>query len=343
MTIPAIADSSLPAPAWQRLRKLLPWISLGTGIASALYMDRGPRRAALVASSAVALWVTLIVLHALARVNESAVGPRRQKLISFARRTSLLATQSLVQLSLFFAWPFYFQAASLRSWHVLFLLVLAALSLASLWDPFTEWLLTHPLLTPLMPAVGSFAGLDVVLPGLGFSTQRSLWIAAGTAVIGVAVLTAASSNAGQRMRRAGRALAIALLLPAALPLGLARIVPAAPLRLVRIEIGTRLLDRWVADPLERLTSAPEQLFCATAIWSPVGVKDKLFHVWRKDGAQRARVQLRISGGRAGGFRTYSRIEPSGREPPGTYRCSVETEAGQVLGSRSVRWMTSTSP
>jgi hypothetical protein len=125
-------------------------------------------------------------------------------------------------------------------------------------------------------------------------------------------------------------------LPAALELGAARMVPAAPLRLVKIEIGTRLQDRWVADPVERLDEVPARLFCASAIASPLGVKDRLFHVWRHDGAVCARIELQIRGGRSAGFRTYSRIEPFGRRSSNVYSCTVETLSGQVLGSRTLR-------
>jgi hypothetical protein len=321
----------------QRLvRRLLPWISLVTGSVGALTMDRGPRHATLVAVAAVVVWLTLIVLHWLSRLDQVEIGPRKRRLIRLARGSSLMATQSLVQLALFFALPFYVQAASLRSWHALFLFVLGGLSAAVLWDPLTGWLLRHRLLAPLLPAVASFAALDVVLPGLGLSTRQSLWVAAGTAVIGVATLTAAASQREQRVRRTLRALWIGLLLPAALAFGGARIVPAAPLRLVRIELGTQLVEHWVADPVVQLSAAPERLFCATAIGSPVGVKDTLFHVWRKDGTPCGRIELAFSGGRTAGYRTYSRIAPQAGAPYGEYRCSVETAAGQVLGSRSVR-------
>jgi hypothetical protein len=339
-----MTDALSPAPAplsaasiWQRrIRRCLPWFSLITGVAGALTMDRGPRHATLVAIAAVVVWLTLIALHWLARRDQDSAGPRKRRLIRLARGSSLMATQSLVQLALFFALPFYVQAAALRSWHLLFLLVLGGLSLASLWDPLTEWALTHRLFTPLLPAMASFAALDVVLPGLGLSTRQSLWLAAGTAVLGVAALTAAASHREQRWRRSLRALLVALLLPAALAVGFTRIVPAAPLRLVRIELGTQVVDHWVTDPVEQLSAVPERLFCATAIGSPVGVKDKLFHVWSKNGASFGRIELAFSGGRAAGYRTYSRVAPWGSEPAGDYRCSVETAAGQVLGSQSVR-------
>jgi hypothetical protein len=75
------------------------------------------------------------------------------------------------------------------------------------------------------------------------------------------------------------------------------------------------------------------LHCATAIASPLGLHDKLFHVWKKDGKERARIPLKIVGGRKQGWRTHSRITPG---IDGKYTCTVETASGQVLGSRSVK-------
>jgi len=85
--------------------------------------------------------------------------------------------------------------------------------------------------------------------------------------------------------------------------------------------------------VRELDHVPARLHCATAIASPLGLHDKLFHVWRKAGKQRARIALKIVGGRELGFRTHSRITPS---DPGKYTCTVETASGQVLGSRSVK-------
>jgi hypothetical protein len=248
-----------------------------------------------------------------------------------------MVTQSAVQLTLFFALPFYWHAATLEPGHVAFMALLLLLSAVSLWDPWTARWFQHRWLAPLLPATSSFAALNAVLPGLGLSTEQSLWTAALTAVVGVALLALASAPPERRVRAMGLSLAIALLLPLALELGAARLVPAAPLRLVKIELGTRVEGHWIVQAIDHLPDAPERLFCATAIWSPVGVKDRLFHVWRYGGVVRSRIELDFrSSRRAGGYRTFSRIDHFGAHPAGTYSCSVETATGQVLGSRSLR-------
>ena len=328
----ANATPPTPPALW---RRLVPFVSLVLGVASALMMDRGPENAALVALSAIGLWATLLVMLWLGRTVTEDAGPLRHRLVSLAHFFSLLATQSLVQFALFFALPFYLSAAGDDPAHWVFLALLVSLSVATLWDPLTERMLTAPLLAPLLPAFGSFAALTAVLPGLGLSTEHALWIAAATSGAGALLIGAASAVPGRRGRVLASGLVVVALLPLSLWLGAARFVPAAPLRLVRAEIGTSRNGKWVEGVAERFAQAPGRLFCATAIASPVGVRDRLFHLWTKDGVERARVALDIRGGRGAGYRTQSRITVGSPER-GTFRCSVVTASGQRLGGVSVQ-------
>jgi hypothetical protein len=338
---PASNDSTTPEPRsnaearWLRLRRLLPWLSLGVGLFSAIFMERGPRRGALVAIAAIVIWIALILQQWL-RELASPEHTWLVRLVWVGRRSSLMATQSLLQLTLFFALPFFVQAADLHDFgHDLFLFGLVTLSGLALWDPLTEWLLAKPRLGPILPAVSSFAALTAVLPGLGLSTHLSLWIAAFVSSSGMALLLLAAAPRGARRARLPFAILTALALPLALGLGLARIVPAAPLRLVKLEFGAHAQDHWVKSALLDGANAPERLYCATAVSSPLGVHDRLFHVWQKDETTFARIELEIQGGRSSGFRTVSRIG-LGAHSAGRYRCSVETSSGQVLGGKSVR-------
>ena len=79
----------------------------------------------------------------------------------------------------------------------------------------------------------------------------------------------------------------------------------------------------------------QSLICATAIYAPLGLKDRLFHVWRRDGKHWATVELKITGGRAQGYRTHSRIHGFGLRANGKYTCTVQTLTGQVLGTRAM--------
>ncbi|HVZ32561.1 MAG TPA: DUF5924 family protein [Polyangiaceae bacterium] len=341
---PQAAQTKRPSWQWlQHLRPLLPWGSLALGIASALSMDRGPRRAAQVATAAVAVWFALTLALALGRLEESwtARGQRAGRWLGWVRFFSMMLTQSSIQLCLFFSVPFYFRAADVGPGHVdgahaVFLAGLCALCALCSWDPWTARLLRRPLVGPVLPAIASFVGLDVVLPGFGISTQHSLWLASAVATWAGALLVIVAAPRGRSA--AGRAAAgfACVALPLAIWLGAARVVPPAPLRLVRAEFGTAALGKWIADPVDHLDRAPERLIFATAIAAPLGLHDRLFHVWRKDGREISRLELDVVGGREQGYRTRSWLGRFDEHAAGRYDCSIVTETGQELGGRALR-------
>ncbi len=331
-------EESLPISAERMrwLRRIFPWVSLATGICGAFLMNRGPAQSALVASAAVLTWITLLTVRWLSRLDQEDAGPRRRFLISALAFSSLTVTQSLLHLTIWFSLPFYWRAATFdEPGHVLFMASLVALSVVSLWDPLSGWLLRRRLVAAILPTAGSFLALTAVLPGFGLSTHVALLVSLGISLLSALLFAFLGAPRDQHAAVMGRALAAVAIVLLAFALGAARIVPAAPLRLMKAEIGTRLSGKWIADPSRELKRAPERLICATSIWSPIGVRDQLYHVWRKDGVERARIKLKVLGGRTRGYRTHSRIAPGKREQ-GLYRCSVETESGQVLGSVSVR-------
>lgn len=316
------------------VHRVLPWCSLAIGIVGALLMDRGPTRGAIVAAVAVASWLVLSVVIWLGRLRDH--GERSGALVRGAHFSTLMLTQSAIHLQLYFALPFYFKAFAGTPGHVVFLALLITAAIASLWDPLTEWLMLRTRVGLLLPAFANFAVLDAVLPGLGLSNAASLWFAAGAAGLALPVMVIADRLHGRSLVRAlAAAIVVALVMPAALWLGAARIVPAAPMHLVHAEIGTRRVGYDVADPTERLARAPARIVCATAIFAPLGVKDRLYHVWRHEGDVVDRIPLEIRGGREGGFRTYSIKRNFGDSPAGSWSCSVETEMGQLLGSREL--------
>jgi hypothetical protein len=300
------------------------------GVAGAVWMDRGPQRAPWIAGAALASWLMLMVRQRLVQrsTSESAAGVGT--VLQLARFSTLLATQSLIHLSVYFALPFYFAALALDPGHLAFAALLVAMAVLSLWDPWSEWLLSRPVLGLMYPALASFVALNAVLPGLGLSNRQALWVAAALASAPIPLASFGNSARGGARAPLGRALLVALVLPAFLAVGGARLIPAAPMRLMRIAFGTEVVDRWVSAPIERLSGSPDSLVCATAIFAPLGVREELLHVWALDGAVKHRIKLAIRGGRAAGFRTYSRI----RRPRdhARWECRVVTGSGQLLGA-----------
>ncbi len=327
-----------PRPRWLAIaHRLLPWVSLAVGIVGAILMDRGPKRGAAVAIVAIVTWVVLLVVLWLGRVRARADADHpRAKFVVGAHMSTLLLTQSAIHLQVYFALPFYFKAWAGTVGHTVFLVLVSLAAAASLWDPLTEKLLTRTRYGVALPAFANFVVLSAVLPGLGLSNVMSLWLAAGAAGLALPVLVVADGLHGRSLAGAlAVAIAVALVIPCALALGAARIVPAAPLQLVDIDIGTKQVGREVADPTKHFRTRPGRMMCGTSIFAPLGLRDRLFHVWRKDGVVVDRIELEIRGGREDGFRTWSIKHNFGAEPEGEWSCAVETESGQFLGERVV--------
>lgn len=339
-TPPSIAGSPPPSiaePTPSRLRRwlrvLIPWASLVIAIVSAILMDRGPKAARTVAVGAVTLWVVLLVALVL---RGRAGADAASRFVRGAWLSALMLTQSAIQLALFFSVPLYWLAWAHTGAQLVFLVVLSAAALVSLWDPLTEWILHQPGLGPLLPAVACFSALNAVLPGFGVSSSASLWIASAATALAlpVGLLRVHVEPRVLRLQILGT-LVMMVLLPMSIALGAGRWIPAAPLSLGHASIGTRMNGREVADPRERLPRRPSALVCATAIRAPLGVHERLYHVWRQDGEVRDRIPLEIEGGREEGFRTWSRKRNFGSDPGGTWTCAVETGLGQSLGERAI--------
>lgn len=319
------------------VQRAIPWISLAVGIVGALLMDRGPARGAIVAIVALVSWVVLMIVLWVER-SHSTAGPDQppSRLARSVKFSILMLTQSSIHLQLYFVLPFYFKAYAGTFPHIVFMALLCGAALASLWDPLTEWLLVRTRVGLLLPAFATFCVMAAVLPALGLSTGRAVWAGAAAGGLALPVMVFADHLHGRSLVRAlVTALVVALVFPAALLLGAIRAVPAVPMSLVHIAIGTRRVGYEVVNPIDELARAPGMLVCATAIFAPVGVREGLLHVWRHDGQVVDRIELEIEGGREHGFRTYSIKRNFGDDPQGEWSCAVETETGQFLGQRTL--------
>lgn len=318
-----------------RVKPLVPWVSLGVGVASAALMERGPKKALLVAVAATASWVSVAIFALLQNKDPEQMGPMSKRLLQAGRFGSVAAMQWAIQMSFWFAVPFFVHAMTWSPGHVGFVGVVLVAAVASLWDPLTERMMRHPGLATVLPALATFVGLLAVVPGFGISIEKSLWIAAGATTLGMPIAAAAGAPRAERGRFALAAAVVAALIPAALWAGAAQVVPAAPLRLMSADIGTTMIGRDLKDPRTEFNAKPWRLACATAIRAPLGLHDRLYHVWRKDGVHMDSIRLRVDGGRKEGFRTWSIKHNFGADPYGVWTCSVETEAGQRLGGARI--------
>jgi hypothetical protein len=308
------------------LRRLLPWGSLALAVVSAVSMDRRPERARLIAAAAVTGWLLLGVFALLDGIDVKRLPRLGAWLARVVRASSVAGAQSLIQLCLFFALPFYARAVAVPL-QLGFVIVVAVAAALTLWSPLSAAILRRPPLALPLQSVAAFAALGCVLPLVGLSIRVSLVAAAAAVVVGAPFVL------GRRAReRVVIAVVAAVAMSVAALAGAAALVPPAPLRFVSGAIGTRVVDRALTDARAVFVTPPERIVCLTAIAAPRGLKDRLRHIWRRDGKRRSEAALEIRGGRALGFRAWSMQ----RAPAaGKWSCTVETENGQVLGAASV--------
>lgn len=309
---------------YPKVRPLFPWISLAMGVAGALLLERTPDKAPIAAAGAVAGLVLLLGFVAASSLSRARDG--QAQWVEGAKLVALVGSQSMLQLGLFFSVPFYAQAMVWEPGHVIFVGVLGALALVSLWDPLYFWVAERPFLGPLVQSLAAFATANAVLPVLGIENRVSLAVSAGLVLLGIPI------HGIVTRRLDWPHVLAAVLLPVALRFGADRLVPAAPLRLGATAFGTSVDAPWVADELGKSAPVPEQLVCATAIIAPRGLRDALVHRWSQGGQTRDEIPLDVRGGREKGYRTFSVKHNIG---PGKWRCEVRTASGQLLGGPSI--------
>lgn len=325
-----------------KARPWLPWFSLVLGVAGGVMMDRRPENAWMIATAAVGMWLLLGAFVFMGSLDADQLEGKKAVFAKVVSFSAVMGSQSLIQLCLFFALPFYWGALSFHFGHLFFFDLLLVACALTLWDPLYEFVFRSRLASAALLAFATFAAVNCILPVMGLSNRVSLY---GAAIATSALIPALLRLYGLRFenlayRLAFNAAAVALF-PLFIAFGGAAFVPPAPLELADAAMGTQIADRWVADPTDELPDVPEQLVCATAIAAPRGLKDELFHVWWKDGHVVDRVALDVRGGREAGFRTWSIKKRLTKAPRGEWRCAVETASGQTLGRTNLEILEST--
>ncbi len=319
-----------------RARRALPWLSLAFGLIGAFLMDRSPKSSWLIIAMAVLGWGAIIGFTALARLDPADYTGNKRKAVKAARFLALVGSQSLMQNGLLFALPFYVQASAWSLPQVAFLVTMTAAAAVTLWDPAYERVVRGRWAAFALQGFASFCALNAVLPSLGLSNGVSLVMAGLGAAAGVPLQAWVLSPAERRKNTAlVLGVACGLGIPLFVAFAGAAAIPPAPLKLQDGGIGKDVVERELVERVQEIQGVPDVIYCWTAVGAPRGLKDDLFHVWRKDGVFVDSVKLVVSGGRKEGFRTWSKKTRFGKRPYGEWSCSVETAAGQLLGRESV--------
>lgn len=128
------------------------------------------------------------------------------------------------------------------------------------------------------------------------------------------------------------------------------VIPPIPLSLTKLEVvisvtkvenSYRLVTEnqtwWSGLPFMKATLHPGgNLSCFARVYAPAKLSTDIYHRWTYKPVggsweEKGRIEYPIAGTNAGGYRGFTTVTAA----PGTWRCSVETERGQVLGRTTV--------
>jgi len=322
-----------------KLRPIFPWLSLAFGLTSAFFMDRSGNHAWVMIALSLLGFLLVIALSLVQRIPSTPAEQsetkqmRRAKWQNIGHTGAIFATQSIVQNCLLFSFPFYALAALLDVWHALFLLIFGVLVGLSLWDPiYAKTARGFPIGIFFMQSFAALFTLNTVLPQAGLSNKMSLWVSMALVSVLSALLVSFLYLNGKFsiLKTALTTLILSSLMFLALFGGAARLIPAAPYRILYGGLGSALGHRKIVDDAEDPIVDPQQLVCASIISAPKDIKDQLFHVWHVNGKQSDRIRLEIKGSEKKGFFTYSRKRNFAKAQKTRVSCSVVSETGQLL-------------
>lgn len=301
-----------------------------SGLVSFFLVDRHEGFARIIAVLMLVSWVWLMLEQVLRGALERRFG--------FTLPPPLLryATQLIHQESLFFALPFFATTTSWNTGQLAFTGLLGAAALVSITDPVyyrrlapRRWLyLTYHALT-------LFAVLLAALPiVLRIPTPASYELALGVAVL-LSFPTMAGSLPLQRWWRALVLVGLMAVLAAA-GWGLRLWVPPATLWLHHVAVTTRVDDasRESGAGVAEIAAAElhaQGLYAYTAVNAPLGLQERIWHVWLHDGVEVDRIAIDIRGGRQEGYRAWTHKQNFPLHPEGRWQVKVLTDAGQMIG------------
>lgn len=246
-------------------------------------------------------------------------------------------TQMIHQESLFFTLPFFLVTTAWNSGQAVFTGTLACAALVAIIDPIYYRLLApRRWLYLAYHTLALFAALLVALPLiLHVPTAESYELALGVAVVLSFPSLVASLSLGTWWRRL---LLVALMVMLGAAGWFTRLwVPPATLWLTRVAV-TQAVDMAHLAPGASLNELSANqlrargLYAYTAIKAPLGLNERIEHVWLHDGVEVDRIALDIKGGREAGYRAWTHKQNFPANPAGHWQVKVLTEAGQMIGT-----------
>jgi uncharacterized protein DUF5924/DUF2914 family protein len=239
---------------------------------------------------------------------------------------------------LLFLLPIYYASTTLTSRNVCFLALLAAAALLTTIDPwYRATILRFPWVELFLFWFGLFASLNVAFPLIRVPSSWGIHLSGLVSVLTlIPVFRRPETPWWPAMMRASACaiLAAILLWP------VRAWIPPVPLRLARATFARSVTDLEPEQPVSEISTAQLRewggLACFTAVDAPAGLREPVYHVWRKDRTVAARISLSpIQGGRPGGFRTHSRKADPGESTGASWSVDVLTVHDQLIGRVSL--------
>jgi len=309
----------------QRFPWVLPAVSFAGGWVGFLLVQRGEALARLIALLALLGWVWLLIEPFVRRWLER----RRPRLGNFVVN---LVSQSLQQELLFFSLPLLIGATHRDAGQIAFTTIVGAAAVLSTIDPVYERVVaTRAARRMSFHAFCSWIAALVVLPMvLLVPLERALPISL-IAVGAWLVLTLPLSLYSLPRARAKAAWVVGMI---GVPLMLWQIraqVPAAGLAVVDARVTRTVEDLTPGPPVRRVRRAElaDGVVAFAAIRAPAGLSQQVIFEWRHNG-ERERIAAEIRGGRAEGFRVYSRKHNFPEDPLGVWTVDLLTPQEQLL-------------
>jgi hypothetical protein len=309
----------------QRFPWLLPAASFAAGWIGFLLVQRGETLARLIALLALLGWVWLLIEPFVRRWLER----RRPRLGNFVVN---LVSQSLQQELLFFSLPLLIGSTQRDTGQIVFTTLVSAAALLSTIDPVYERMIaTRAARRMSFHAFCSWIAALVVLPMvLLVPLERALPISL-LAVGAWLILTLPLSLRSLPRRRMKLAWVVGML---GVPLVLWQLrahLPAAGLAVVDARITRTIEDLTPGPPVRRVRreELAEGVVAFAAIRAPAGLSQQVIFEWRHNG-ERERIVAEIRGGRADGFRLYSRKRRFPENSVGLWTVDLLTPQEQLL-------------
>jgi hypothetical protein len=324
---------------WMALANRYPWVrwiakwglslvSFLSGLLTLMVFRRGIDHFSWILGGLLLLWVGGVAFAHLRQVLDA----RNHRMMRIVMDFTI---QSLHHDLLLFLLPIYYASTTLSSRNAIFFFLLLAAAVLTAIDPWYQaTILRYRWAAPVLFAFGFFASMNVGLPLIWV---RSAWALVLSALLSqLALIPALRRGFTQSWRNAALLAALCGSLAAAIAWSFRDWIPPGPLHLSAGTFARSSEGLVPMEPVRNVSAADLNrwggLVCFTAISAPAGLRERIYHLWRKDGTVVTRSALSpIKGGRPGGYRTYSKRSDLGTDPTGRWTVDVLTGQGQLIG------------